>query len=220
MIGALFTIAGCALKAGATVAVAGVKTVGDCCSVVKNVCDGDFDEALNVVGKRVEKTITGAVNTLEAGVTLVDEGINSLENDESFFDNEKVQKSLTTLMCGGICGAAGLSLLDDDIDVSDNDTSYIDNGTFDGDESDLQHLIAQGELENTEHLTSDEYDRSISARNEFLASHGFDSVPEGYEVHHIIPLSEGGSDTPDNMVLVSEEEHDKITAAHRDFYNW
>ncbi len=220
MIGALFTIAGCALKAGVAVAVAGVKTVGDCCSVVNNVCDGNFDKALKVVGKRVEKTILGAANALQAGSTLVDEGIKSYENDESFFDKEKVKKSLTTLMCGGICGAAGLSLLDEDTDVSSNDTSYIDNGTFEGDESDLQHLISQGELENTEHLSSDEYDRSISARNEFLASHGFDSVPEGYEVHHIVPLSEGGSDTPDNMVLISEEEHDKITAAHRNFYNW
>ena len=50
--------------------------------------------------------------------------------------------------------------------------------------------------------------------------HGFDGVPEGYEVHHVVPLSEGGADTPDNMILVSEADHAAITSAHAGFYGW
>ena len=45
-------------------------------------------------------------------------------------------------------------------------------------------------------------------------------APEGYEVHHIVPLSEGGADTPENMILVKEDLHDEITAAHSKFYDW
>ena len=50
--------------------------------------------------------------------------------------------------------------------------------------------------------------------------HGYENTPEGYDVHHIVPVSEGGPDSVDNMVLVSEEEHDRITAAHRAYYGW
>ena len=28
------------------------------------------------------------------------------------------------------------------------------------------------------------------------------------------------ADTPDNMVLLSEEDHRQVTAAHRDYYGW
>ena len=62
--------------------------------------------------------------------------------------------------------------------------------------------------------------RDIGARDAFLSVHGFDGVPEGYEVHHVVPLSEGGADTPDNMILVSEADHAAITSAHAGFYGW
>ena len=69
-------------------------------------------------------------------------------------------------------------------------------------------------------IDSEDENRSLSARNEFLNMHGFTSVPEGYEVHHVVPLCEGGADSPDNMILVTEAQHDFITSAHSSFYGW
>lgn len=101
-----------------------------------------------------------------------------------------------------------------------NDFDGVDNGIFEGDENDLTELSEVGMIEGTDHIDSDDLVRNIAARNDFLSSIGLDSIPEGYEVHHIIPLSEGGADDPSNMVLLTHEEHAQITAAHRNFYEW
>lgn len=116
----------------------------------------------------------------------------------------------------------------DSLDASDSsvllsnniDPSIVENGMFTGDEYDLQSLISAGEDPNSTHIDSENIERSIEARNEFLAMHNYTEVPEGYEVHHIVPLSEGGADSPENMILVSEEDHETITAAHRQYYRW
>jgi hypothetical protein len=57
--------------------------------------------------------------------------------------------------------------------------------------------------------------RSYANKMEFLRSQGFNSVPEGYEVDHIIPLSQGGSDSPYNMQLLTVEQHKIKTAKER-----
>lgn len=57
--------------------------------------------------------------------------------------------------------------------------------------------------------------RSMAVRNQFLRSQGYAKVPDGYEVDHIIPLSQGGSDTPDNMQLLTVEQHRQKTARER-----
>lgn len=107
-----------------------------------------------------------------------------------------------------------VSLLTPDID----DISYIHNGVYVGDScDDLQDLISLGELDNTEHF--DNIDRNMAVVNEFLNEHNLERL-DGYEVHHIIPLSQGGADTPDNMVLISSDLHHQITAAHNAFYGW
>jgi hypothetical protein len=54
--------------------------------------------------------------------------------------------------------------------------------------------------------------RSKSAVHIFLKEHGLTKIPKGYQVDHIIPLWKGGSDTPDNMQLLTLEEHHKKTA--------
>lgn len=59
--------------------------------------------------------------------------------------------------------------------------------------------------------------RSYSNKMEFLRSYGYSSVPDGYEVDHIIPLSQGGSDSPDNMQLLTVEQHKEKTASERAF---
>lgn len=71
-------------------------------------------------------------------------------------------------------------------------------------------MVAAGEVEDAEHIDSDDIVRDIAMRDEFLANFGYEGVPEGYEVHHII----GGTDSPENMVLLPKEVHDQVTAAH------
>lgn len=79
----------------------------------------------------------------------------------------------------------------------------------------LTHL---GEVSGTHHIVDVVRDQSAIA--DFLSQHGFAHTPPGYEVHHIIPLSEGGADLPANMILVPEDMHARITAAHAKFYGW
>lgn len=58
-------------------------------------------------------------------------------------------------------------------------------------------------------------DRSSSAKKEFLKNKGYTKIPSGYQIDHIIPLSEGGADVPSNMQLISIELHKKKTAHER-----
>lgn len=57
--------------------------------------------------------------------------------------------------------------------------------------------------------------RSEAIKASFLRERGYASVPEGYQVDHIIPLSEGGSDSPSNMQLLTIDEHKRKTATER-----
>jgi len=57
--------------------------------------------------------------------------------------------------------------------------------------------------------------RNSSAKKEFLKKNGYKKVPPGYQVDHIKPLSEGGSDTPDNMQLITTSVHKEKTANER-----
>ena len=99
-----------------------------------------------------------------------------------------------------------------------DDIPYIDNGVYTGDDDyDLQQLISLGELDNTTHYS--DIDRNMTAVNDFLNMHGI-SEHDGYEVHHIVPLSQGGADSPENMVLIPSDLHRQITAAHDAFYGW
>ena len=41
----------------------------------------------------------------------------------------------------------------------------------------------------------------------FLRAQGLERTPEGFEVDHIIPLCAGGADSPENMQLLTFEEH-------------
>ena len=88
------------------------------------------------------------------------------------------------------------------------------------DSSQLGNIVALGEVQGTEHIDSSHIERSEAVKAEFLAMHGYDSVPQGYEVHHIVPLSEGGADDVHNMILLSEHDHDIVTHAHKEFYGW
>ena len=123
----------------------------------------------------------------------------------------------------GIALALDLLDLNEDTpveDISVEELSYVENGTFNGDEDDLNELSEMGMIDDAEHVDSDDIVRNLAERDRFLAMNGYDSVPSGCNVHHIIPLSQGGLDSADNMILLTEEEHAQITAQHREFYGW
>jgi hypothetical protein len=58
-------------------------------------------------------------------------------------------------------------------------------------------------------------DRSSSAKSDFLKSKGYKKVPDGYQIDHIVPLSEGGADKPSNMQLITTEQHKIKTSSER-----
>jgi hypothetical protein len=58
-------------------------------------------------------------------------------------------------------------------------------------------------------------DRSSSAKTEFLKSKGYKNIPVGYQIDHIVPLSEGGLDVPSNMQLLPIDQHKSKTAHER-----
>ncbi len=57
--------------------------------------------------------------------------------------------------------------------------------------------------------------RSESNKKEFLKSQGYQSTPYGYQIDHIKPLSEGGTDDPSNMQLLTISQHKQKTARER-----
>lgn len=57
--------------------------------------------------------------------------------------------------------------------------------------------------------------RSAGNKKDFLQSRGYKSTPYGYEIDHIIPLSQGGSDDPYNMQLLTVSQHRAKTARER-----
>ena len=207
----------------AGVATCAVRTAADCGRVVSKVADGEWSEAGDIVFNRAMMPVKAAVATVGVSAELLGDAVlSAVDEKREFLTDENVNK-LTNLASVGLAVGIGASVIGDSPDYPEapvNGPFLTDSGMFEGDEEDLQALIAQGEVEGTDHVPAEDLTRSIAARNEFLAAHGYDSVPDGYEVHHIVPLSEGGTDTPDNMILLSEEDHDTVTAAHRRFYGW
>jgi 5-methylcytosine-specific restriction endonuclease McrA len=60
---------------------------------------------------------------------------------------------------------------------------------------------------NFHYLTTRDFEGNIilssKAKAEFLRRKGYEKVPEGTEVDHIIPLYAGGRDCPENMQIIS-----------------
>jgi hypothetical protein len=57
--------------------------------------------------------------------------------------------------------------------------------------------------------------RSETNKKIFLKSQGYNETPDGYQIDHIIPLSEGGADDPSNMQLLTISQHKSKTARER-----
>ncbi len=76
---------------------------------------------------------------------------------------------------------------------------------------------------NTEYVYGENYSttgkpkvvRSAANKKAFLQSRGYNSTPYGYEIDHIIPLSQGGTDDTYNMQLLTVSQHKAKTARER-----
>jgi len=57
--------------------------------------------------------------------------------------------------------------------------------------------------------------RSSIPKTMFLKFIGLKSIPPGYQIDHILPLSQGGEDIPENMQLLTVVQHKVKTAIER-----
>jgi hypothetical protein len=202
-------------------------TLSDAADAVEALSNKDTGKAGDIFEKRVDLIVNGTKSKVQAAGDLAGEALESCRNPDKTFLTEKNSERLSKVLPAALA-LAGLSLTDDaeaeddadDLPSSAFDGIPVEHGMFAADEADLQNLIARGEIDGTEHIAEEGISRDMAARSEFLRMNGYDEAPEGYEVHHVHPLCEGGPDTPDNMILVSEEEHDAITAEHAKFYGW
>ena len=203
-----------------------VGTAGDIGASCIRLFSGDVKGASEILKTRADGVITGVIETAKSGVAVCEASYKSLAHDEDFFTQEN-KTHLTRLCQLGIYSAATGAVLDQDTvegsacNLPDDACQLpgVENGVFVGDSSDLNNLIQQGEVEGTTHLTTEDIDRDPVARAEFLNAHNIEDL-DGNQVHHIVPLSEGGADHPNNMVVINPDDHAKITAAHAEFYAW
>ncbi len=205
--------------------------------ILEDINNKRYEQACERVVRRAEGMGRALGGAIESTCTLLEQASES-KSPESFLNKRNAKRVAQVAMIGL---GTGLLLdaafdgdgIDADADGGLNDhadaqlaayagldPAAVQNGMFVGDADDLNALIAAGEQDNAVHVDAEDVERSIAVRDSFLAMHGYDSVPEGWEVHHIVPLSEGGADSADNMILVTEAVHDEITAAHRAFYGW
>lgn len=200
------------------VAQAAATAAGTVCNGVKAACMDDTEAA--------KKFRRGLRNCAVIGGTILvaSEVVDAIEADG---DGDAAEPAHTAEAFGDGGGTTtdDSALPDADGAVDLLPTTDIDDmpGVEDGmllDDSpnNLAELAEAGEFHGTHHIS--EVVRSQDARLDFLAQHDLERIPTGWELHHVVPLSEGGADTPDNMVLLRAEDHDWITTQHRIFYGW
>lgn len=200
------------------VAQAAATAAGTACNGVKAACTEDTEAA--------KKFRRGLRNCAVIGGTILvaSEAVDAIEVDgdgdaaepartaEAFGDG-----SGTTTDDSALPDADGAADLLPTTDIDDM-PGVEDGMLLDDSPNNLAELAEAGEIHGTHHIS--EVVRSQDARLDFLAQHDLERIPTGWELHHVVPLSEGGADTPDNMVLLRAEDHDWITTQHRIFYGW
>lgn len=189
-----------AAKAAATAA-------GTVCNGVKAACTDDTEAA--------KKFRRGLRNCAVIGGTILvaSEAVNAID-DAAGDGNAEAAGAVDTDDLPDAGGAGDLLPMTDVDDMPGVEDGML----LDDSPNNLAELAEAGEFHGTHHLS--EVVRSQDARLDFLAQHDLERVPAGWELHHVVPLSEGGADTPDNMVLLKAEDHDWITTQHRIFYGW
>ena len=216
--------------------------------VGKAVVNRDVDAVADIAKRKAEGVISGAKVLAVESACLGRDVCNNYLHDRELVDDRSKERIIRLgsaissimlaghivqgVMLGDDCGteeaggtdcnagAYGYGYVHGFVPAVDVDElPGVENGML-VDDSSLDNIIGMGEVPESHHLDSSQYVRDLSARSAFLQQHGLESVPAGYEVHHIIPLCQGGADTPDNMILLSAEEHARVTAAHSAYYGW
>ncbi len=190
------------------------------CEVAEGIINNDTDQIERGASTLIKAAIIApfAISVAD-GLDIID--INGNETPVSSVDNSIL----------GVQAAEAAEVHTQEIPVETDDAVLTENGdlipdtSIDhipgvhngmADSSATDELILLGCREDAYHVPDP--DRDPAARNEFLRQHGYSEGPSGYEVHHIVPLYVGGADVPENMVLVSIEEHDIITAEQSHYY--
>lgn len=246
----LYAIGRVTVGAGFTLVKGTVNTLSDTCRMAHRLSNKDWEGAAEIVGTRIERTVFGMSSAIDNTLDLAQEACEAKASGKSFLREENIERmtNVATLGVAASIGLQ-LFDADDSVTSSSEslneplgevasvmqfdascdtalaqahglDPAAVHNGVFVGNQQDLVALIRAGEDPHGVHVEAEHIDRSDAVRNEFLVMRGLTEVPDGYELHHIKPLSEGGTDTPDNMIIVRDDVHDQITAAHRAYYQW
>lgn len=202
-------------------------TASDALKGTAHLCRGEVKEAADIAVNRVTNIGIGAIKTVESGLAITEATVRAVVKDEPFL-TEQNEKHMTRLCQMGVYVATGSAFVNEDNIPEGTHCAVhgdacalpgVENGVFTGDADDLQQLIEAGEVEGATYVSADDVERSAATRAEFLAAHGIEDA-QGWEVHHVQPVSAGGEDAVENMVLISPEDHDAVTSAHREFYGW
>ena len=221
-----------ALAAAGCVVRGGARRIQDYAAAGTHVAHGQYKEAGKVIVAIQYRRLKSAGQlAVEAGKTIGNgAGMAYRHLTHKEMDEAKKKHFYRQLRNCAIAGGAiflGMELYDglehtmgDVVPATDVDflPGVSDGVLVDDSPEHLQALAASGELDHAEHV--DDVVRSPAVRAEFLEMHGMTEVPDGWEVHHVVPLSEGGADSVENMVLLREQDHDWITAQHQRFYGW
>lgn len=63
-------------------------------------------------------------------------------------------------------------------------------------------------------------ERKEETTKAFLEKYGYDMLPAGFELHHIVPISQGGADSVKNLIMLSIDDHQIVTTAHKEYFKW
>lgn len=195
-----------------------------------NAVNKDYDEAARISknvasyeGRKIKHLGQAAASTIKTTATGGLEKITT--GSVSPATKSKLKKGAAIAGVALISSEIASEIIDAPLDIISSadgllptgEIPGVHNGVFTGTSADLNQLVFIGEIDGAHHT---DVIRDPAVVHSFLHMHGFSEQPDGYEVHHIIPLSEGGADSTDNMVLIREDQHNYITAKHREYYGW
>ena len=90
------------------------------------------------------------------------------------------------------------------------------------DENKLDIIIEEGIRRglNRWRRLSERAERCQETVDAFLGKYGYESIPFGYELHHIVPIAQSGADVVENLILLTADDHKKVTDKHRKVFKW
>jgi hypothetical protein len=106
-------------------------------------------------------------------------------------------------------------------DFNIDDLKGVENGCL-LDSDLLPKIIEEGKRKGTGNYrkASLRDERKEETTKAFLEKYGYDMLPAGFELHHIVPISQGGADSVKNLIMLSIDDHQIVTAAHKEYFKW